>query len=260
MRVYLVLLICYVVSGCTVSGHNKFYKPNDSVKNIPNLIFLEKGRKPEVYFTDNLSRDTYILRSRLYVPIGYSSFNGAYEDENKIKKQATRIGAILALASFAHTNTEKNEGALLLPDSSTTYYSGSIYGGSYSGTSTTFGTTVVPITTTSRRYDQAAIYFVASSKKPRFGILIKDLSTEQRRLLGTNTGAIIDVVVEKSNAFYSNVMPGDILLKIDGVNVMDASHAKKMIKNVKYSNFGVSFTLAREGKTLNIKVSGLEND
>lgn len=250
MRVLFVSLVAFVMAGCA-SGYQTFYKPYVDARTLGNVELLEPGEEPKVYGTKNFDRDIKILKSKMYRPIGDSSFNGEYEDVSNVKAQAKRIGATLVLVNSEYTNTQTTTTHLFVPNPSTTYHSGSVYGsggyGGYSGTSTTYGSTAVPITTHQRRYDQTAVFFVKSTEKLRFGIFLNNISNEQRIALERNTGAIIDVVVEESPAFYSNVLPGDILIKVNDSDVRNRDHAMDLLDKVSLSANSALFTIIRKG-------------
>ena len=75
----------------------------------------------------------------------------------------------------------------------------------------------VPIIRQLRRYDHVAIYFVRRIGKPRFGFEYSDLEPDQRQALGRNTGAVVLIVIEKTPAFYANVVEGDVIIAVDGI-------------------------------------------
>lgn len=211
-----------------------------------------------MYGTNDLDRDRKILMSKMYRPVGYSSFNGEYEDDNDVKAQAKRVGATVVLVNSEYTNTQTTTSPLFLPSSSTTQHSGSVYGGGvygrYSGTSTTYGRTVVPITTQQMRYDQAAVFFVKSTNKLRVGVFLNNLSDRQRQTLERNTGALIEAVAEESPAFYANLLPGDVLIKVNDSNVKNEKHAVDLMRQLGPSEDTTMFTIIRNGKEQSITI------
>jgi C-terminal processing protease CtpA/Prc len=227
---FIVFLVVLIVAGC-VSGYQQFYEPYDDARTLSDVELLKPDEEPKVYGTNDFDRDIRALRSKQYVRVGYSSFNGQYEDESNVKAQAKRIGATIILVNAKYTDTQTTTSLLFLPNSSTTY-----------------GNTIVPITTEQRRYDQTAVFFVKSTKKLKFGVILNNLSDEQRRAFERNTGAIINVVVEGSPAFNSNVLPGDILIKVNDSNVRDAKHASELMQEVSSSANSTVFTVIRNGK------------
>lgn len=256
--VKILCLFCLLIFIGCASGYQQFYKQIVDPRTLSDAELLTPGENPKIYGTDDFKRDTLILRSKMYIPIGSSSFNGSYEGKAKIAAQAQRVGATIVLIKSRYTNTETTSTPLFLPSASTTYQSGTIYSGSasgsYSGTNTTVGNTVVPITTNQRRYDQEAIFFVKSTKKPRFGVILNDLSNDQRVAIERNMGAVVIAVVEDTPAFFSNVLPGDILIKINDSNIRNAKHATELMQGFSPSADSAMFTVIRKGKEQTITI------
>lgn len=273
MKYIKIILITVLLTGCARSGYKQFYTPYIDATILTDVELLAKGKDPQIFGTDNFEKDIQILRSKNYIPIGHSSFNGGYEDTKNAASQAKRIGATIVLINSQYTNTQTRTSTLFLPDNKTTYHSGTAnsnttyqnsYSGhlgnsstntGYSGTSITYGIKAVPHTTYKRRYDQNAVYFIKSTKKLRFGVYVNDLSLDQRIDLERNTGAFINVVIEDSPAFYSNVMMGDVLIAIDGTSVKNANHALELMRNVSNAATSSDFTVIRNGveKKINIQ-------
>lgn len=272
MRLPFILLIILMLSGCAASGYRQFYTPYIDAKKLPEVQLLTAGQEPQILGSDNFDRDEQILKSKKYVPIGYSSFNGPFEDTKNAAAQAKKIGASIVLVSSQYTNTLTTTSTLLLPDNKTTYHSGtasgntsynSAYGGylgnsntnvNYSGTSTTYGTKAIPITSHQNRYDQKAVYFVKSTKKHKFGIHFKDPTPEQRAIFERNTGVIVDVVYEDSPAFYSNVMVGDLIISADDSLVINTKQAKELFNNKLIDKESSKLTVIRNGSEKEIEV------
>lgn len=250
-------LSAILVAGCAASGYQQFYKAYGDPKAIPDVQLLATGEKPTIYSSDDLDRDIKILLSKGFTPIGQSAFNGALEGEQQVIAQASRVGARVVLVKSAYTNTQTNTVPLFLPNNSTTYSSGTAYGtggsASYYGSSTTYGNTVVPITSQQRRYDQTAVYFVKVNKKYKFGVQLADLTPEQRVAIERNTGAVINVVLENSPALVANILPGDILIRLNGVDVRNTAHALELMAAAP-SNADVELDVLRNGQMRAIHV------
>lgn len=272
MKYLKLVVLVILLESCAQSGYKKFYHPYIDAKKTSDVVLLAQGQEPEIYGTNDFERDIHILRSKYYLLVGYSAFNGKYEDKSNIIAQAQGIGATVVLITSKYTDTQTNTSTLFLPDNKTTYYSGtgsantsynSAYSGylgnstsnaSYSGTSTTYGTKTVPITSHQRRYDQAAYFFVKSTKKHKYGVIPKDLTPELRKELRRNTGVLIDVVFEGTPAFNSNVLAGDVLIAIDGMSVHDKEQAGSVIKSLDPNAPSAVFTVIRNGKEKNITI------
>jgi hypothetical protein len=77
MRAVLPIMCLLVLSTGCANGYRQFYHPIvPDPRTQPDLELLTSGEKPAVYATGNLDRDALILRTRRYVPVGYSAFNG----------------------------------------------------------------------------------------------------------------------------------------------------------------------------------------
>lgn len=266
MKFIHICIISLSLVGCAQSGYKTFYKPYVDTKTLTDVELLAEGQEPKVFGTDDFEKDTKILRSKQYFPIGFSSFNGGYEGEGSAIAQAKRVGATIVLVNSKFTNTQTTTSTLFLPDNKTTYHSGSAYGNTsynsayggylgssatnanYSGTSTTYGTKAVPITNQQQRYDQTALFFIKNTKKLKFGVFLKELTPDQRTVLERNTGVLIDVVVENSPAFISNVLAGDILIKIDNNLVINGESASKLMSNVNPNAKSSTLTIIRNKK------------
>ena len=148
MKILKVVALVAILSGC-VSGYQQFYKPYVDVKTLSDIETLKEGESPKVYSSNNMNADGKALVSKGYIALGYSSFNGEYENESALISQAYRIGAAIVLTGSAYTNTETTTRPVYMPTSSTTTQSGSVYGyggsASYNGSSTTYGNTALAV-------------------------------------------------------------------------------------------------------------------
>lgn len=247
------------MTGCATNRYQQFYRPyvHTDASSLQEVEWLKEGEEPHLYQTDNLGRDFRTLRSKKYLLIGYSSFNDSYQDENQIKEQARRVGATLVLTNSKYTDTETSTKNLYIPTTSTTYHSGSFYGssgGGYSGASTTRGSSVIPVTTHQRRYDQHAYFFVKSTKKLKFGVILSDLSEETKVKLKRNTGVLVDIVVEDSPAFYANILSGDVLVAIDEFSFNTFKEADEVLRYYDTSKGQAVLKIIRDEKEKDIVI------
>jgi S1-C subfamily serine protease len=192
-----------------------------------------------------------------------SSFNGESESEQAVANQAKSVGAVLVLVNSKFTDSRVVTTPLFLPDNQTTYYSGYVNGtygsANYSGSSTTYGTTVVPITSAQQRYDQTAVYFVKITKKPKFGLNLEDLPPELRARYERNTGALITIVMEESPAFVANIIPGDILIEFNGTPVINAEQAFNLMRTYSPKLDKCLFKIIRNGTEKSIELQLLQS-
>jgi hypothetical protein len=277
MKLIIGMFFIVALSGCASSGYKSFYKPILDVNNLNEVELLSPNEDPKVLTSNDLKKDIYTLRSKNYIAIGSSSFNGGKESIENAVDQAKEIGATVVLASSNYTNTQTTASTLLLPNNKTTYHNGlassnstysNSYGkkigsssssGSYIGTSTEYGAQAVPFTSNQRRYNQSAVFFVKSTIKPRFGLATTDIPQALRVKIKINTGSMIDVVLEDTPAFYANLLPGDVIISINGINVKNPGHGIEIMNSTPREQKISQFKIIRdqEEKDVAINLEGL---
>ena len=255
MKFIICIFAALILTSCA-SNHQNFYRPYYDVNTLKEVEVLRDDQEPLLYTSDNIDRDVHHLMSKHYIVIGYSSFNGGYEDQEAIITQAKSVGATAVISNSTFTNTATTTSMLVLPNNQTTYHSGSVssrsfgYGNvnsTYSGTSTTYGTKTVPVTSSQNRYDQVAIYLVKSTAKPKIGIYYEDLSPEQRSEIGRNTGTVVTIVMENTPAFAANLLTGDIIIAIDGREIEGIEHANRLFDSIPEDSSSSVLTILRKG-------------
>lgn len=214
MRIHTIVVIALIMAGCAsvnnVNNYQKFYKQLVDSRRLQDVEVLQVDQEPQLVPTTRLDSDIKSLRAKQYILIGSSSFNGRYQDERMIKAQAARVGATVVLVYAVPTKGH--------------------------------------VAASQQRYDQVAVFFVKSTKKLRFGVSVIDLDPEQRSARDRNTGALVDVVMENSPAFTANVLPGDILVEVNGVSVLNATHAVELMLNADVSNGTAVLKVIRKGE------------
>ncbi len=220
-----VLLLPVLFFSCaSTGGIADFYKPNFSENELPNECYLQEGEEPKVYYSSDISSDINLLRSNYYQVLGYSTFNGPAEGDlsNNVKNMCKLKKAQIGLYNYEYTDTRNGW----------TQY------GSYS----------------IKRYDYTVVLFVSLPisyiQNQHSGFEVKDLDQNTRMLLQRNTGAVIDVVYNKSNAFYANVIRNDVLVEINGVPIVSARDYYNFLKNCTAASFIIK--VIRNGQEITI--------
>lgn len=251
------VLVVVGLSACVTSGYQQFYKPYRSDSELKEIEMLGKDESPAIFSSTDFQRDGDILVSKGYIALGISGFNGPMASETEVVAQARRVGATMVLINANYTGTVTSTVPLFLPDSSTTTNAGSISGrggsATYSGTSTTSGTKVVNLTRETQRYDQAALYFAKFTRKHKYGLLLADLTPELRVREERNTGVLIKIVFEDTPAFMANILPGDILIEVDGIPVRNVMHAMERLSSTP-TDSKTTFKIIRNGREKEIQV------
>lgn len=221
----------FALAGCQ-NPYSQFYTnrvPADRVQ------YLLPHTGETQYFSatsTDMRGESRSLISRGYVPIGNASFEaraGDYSSDLHQRAKELQADVVLVSSSYARTQSGAIPVMTYQPgQTSTTYTSGQVHTNSYgngygygsanySGTSTTtspgtYNTEYIPYSVARNNYTAVFFrrnYFI-------FGATYNRLDDEQRRMLQRNTGIVVDIVVEGTPAFAANILPGDILLTIDG--------------------------------------------
>lgn len=198
-----VIFTAVALTGCA-NGYRDFYKANPG-EQLSNLILLEPGATPKISHSPNPESDISQLLSKNYRIIGESSFNGKMHSEADLVTQAQSVRATHVLYGSKFVTTQAISTPLFTPNG-------------LGGINTT------AFTNQQMRYDQWAYYFAKSKTKLRFGIMTTDLSMEERKTVGSNTGAVVRGVHEDTPAFAANVFKDDVITHVDGKPVRNTEH------------------------------------
>jgi hypothetical protein len=223
-RTMIVTLAASIGLAACVNPYTKFYDGKPDGHGIANYVPVTEPL--QIYRSDDLKADIATLEKRGYMPFGRSSFNANPRkvDEDQLRDQAKKVGAVAVLVSSRYTNTETGALPLVLPNNSTTYVNGS-YG---SATATTYGSQTVMMPYSVRRDDFLAVYFV--KVRPHLGVDYGVIDPATRNRLQTNAGALVSVVVDGTPAAAADILPGDIILSADGQRVDGVVQLSELLK------------------------------
>lgn len=188
--------------------------------------------------------------------IGESSFNtGKRVSDDDALKQGQAVGADLVLVFLPqYTGSVTSSVPITTPTTNTSYTTAnataygpggpvSAYG---NATTTTYGsnTTYVPITV--NRSDYGAIYFVKG--RFRIGAFVRNLNDLERQLLQTNQGVVVMTIVNDSPAYKADILPGDMIIAMDGERVTNQEGFTRMAAERKGRM--INFSLVRQGHVI----------
>lgn len=224
MKNALTAMIALALAACA-SGYSQFYTPIAGA--TPEAI--ERIRSAPAPATPVVERSSTVpdaeqYARRGYVAIGYSSFSSGHsESEQNAVDQGKKVGAdLVVIVNPSYAGSVTSQIPLTTPTTTTSYTTGSAtaYGSGGSATAygnsttTTYGSKTTYIPMTVNRYNYGAVYFVKRSFS--FGALWRDLSNDERASLQSNSGVYVTTIVDNTPAFRSDVLAGDIIVKIDG--------------------------------------------
>jgi len=250
--------------GC-VNPYEKFYVDRTGGSGIPNSAVMNIGEEPKLIQGTNTDGDTQRMLEDGFRLIGYSDFNAGNTSIDGAIEQAKNVHAAVVIYYSKYRNTVSGAMPLTLPNTETTTTNvyGNTYGSSgynsFSGTanSTTYGTRTTYIPYNVNRYDYFASYWV-KSKPGVLGVIIKNMTDEQRKEVGGNKGVAIQTVVVNSPAYRADFLKGDILRTFANTDLYDYRDAVELIKQ--HAGEKVDITYMRDGKefTKSVQLGGLQ--
>jgi hypothetical protein len=270
------LFLIFCVGCATTNPFYQFYQDQTGgadITTVPTVV-LPSG-EPKIYSGSNVDADVQKMLEEGFWLLGYSSFNAGNVNERQLIAKAKDVKAEVVVFYSQYTNTISGSVPLTLPDNKTittntsgsAYGSGNVYGyggsayysgsGSYYGNSNTtvYGTKTTYIPYSQNRYDYLATYWI-KMKKPILGVYANDLPSEIREKIGSNKGVIISAVVRKSPAFMADILRGDIIRKVNDLEITDAITFHESLPQ--FADQMVSIEILRDGKSI-IKEVKLNN-
>lgn len=191
---------------------------------VPQEGVIDASTSPEILPSlGDVDKDIEAMFRRGFVPVGYTSFNSANDKTADGVRLAKKLRARYVIVSTRLASSQTSMLPLTLPSTTTTTTNGSasISGpggsaqGTYSGTSTTYGTSTAYIPYTASRFDKLAIYFKEIPPKGT-GLKVRDLTNEEMLALGTRHAFAVVFVRDGSPAFDADIFPGDIVTQVNG--------------------------------------------
>jgi hypothetical protein len=258
MRHVAVCVAALVLCACA-NPYAQFYRGRADGRTLPN--YVPPDTPLQIYSTNNFPRDVDALERHSFAPIGESSFNIAESrvSERELQAEAEKLGAAVVLVASRYTGTVTGAVPLVMPNNSTSYTTGNATvtgpGGvadvTGSTTTNTYGSSVVMMPYAIRRADFDAVYFVKVHQ--HFGVFYGVIDDATRARLQTNAGALIKTIVEGSPAAHADILPGDIILAVDGERVDGPEGLNSQLR----ARLGheITFTIDRNGQRIEKKAT-----
>ena len=247
------------IVGCT-NGYSQFYTPAPGA--TPEVISATRAsaapQNPAIERSafGNTEQLLAAYAKRGYLVIGESSFNsGERVSDEDATKQGQAVGADLVLIFVPqYTGSVTSSVPITTPTTNTSYTTAnataygpggpvSAYG---NATTTTYGSNTTYIPVTVDRSDYGAIYFV----KGRFqiGAFVRNLNDLERQLLQTNQGVVVLTIVDDSPAYKADVLPGDMIIAMDGERVSNQEGFTRMASA--RTGRSIKLSLIRQGRSI----------
>jgi hypothetical protein len=267
-RLTAVMLAATLLGGC-VNSFSKYYQPQNPA-NPASLKsqLLPPPNQPALYtHSDNVQADAMRMATDGYVLIGTSSF---YAPANKVTKdqaiaQGKEVGASVVLIKSQYKDTRSGVVPFTLANPnvvSTVNTSGTVYGtngnsATYSGSGTVttpggYSTYAIPYSVD--RNDFFASYWAKRDpNKIHLGLNYLPLPNEVRKKLERNTGVQVAAVVKGTPAFKANFIEGDILLSLNGEDIIDVASLSAALNQL--AGQRITFNLLRDYQPREISVT-----
>lgn len=244
------------LAGCASNPYRQFYNDNTEGKDLTTLDVIVTGAEPKVLSGNDPAEESKKMLEDGYLLIGYSSFTSGGIDQNDAVELARELKADVVIIFSEFLNTVSGTVPINTPTTQTTYStanataygSNGTYANAYgSGTSTTYGnrTTYMPFSV--NRYKQGAQYWI-KAKPPTFGAFTKDLSEDKKQETESNKGVEIDIVIKNTPAFNADFLAGDVIKKIDNVEINQKEDYGKALRALTGKKVSIEFL--RKGKPL----------
>lgn len=206
-------------------------------------------------FVAGLSKDNF-------VPVAQSSFNWSdFPTDDEIKWAGRRARADIALYTSKYQQTVSGVRGVpnYTPGTTTNINTAGTVGGfggvpySQNSTVTTpgrVGVSYVPYQ--ANVYSQTVLYWRKMQPRP-FGANFQKTDEDWRKKHGRNFGVVCKFVINDSPAYKANLFSGDIVLRVNAVEIANEEQMMKVIED----NLGksISLDIDREGKEMQIAVS-----
>ncbi len=246
------ILAIFLISCTSTNPYTRFYYSNigeNTISDCPDFILPYE--EPKLYTSNNLESDLNKLIMNNYHLVGYSFFNADGVNNDLAISQAKTVGAALILVKNKHTDTVSGSIPMELPTklTSTSSNSGSVggYSYSYSSYTRTNNTKTYNKAFNKSRFDYIALYFVENAPL-KLGIQMIDIPLDVRKTLKRNSGAFVQYVKNDSPAFYADIVPGDIIIKVNDIEINNRKQLAEVINDCK--GIGTKFKIIRNNEVV----------
>ena len=253
-KTFICILVAVVLSGCAMVNIKHYYRDNTGgVKDISkDSRWIAASGEPELRIGNNINEDMKKLAEIGYGVIGSCDFSGV--TKAPVRSQALYVGkelrASLVMLYIHSGKPVIGEAPMTLPNMQTanTQIMGNVGNTPISGSAitTTYGTqtTYIPYALELNDY---VIVFLAKIKS-RIGIYYNDLTSEDKKQIGSNKGVVVKSLIKGSPAFEADIIDGDIIKKLNGAEVIDAEQFGKLLDENNENK--ISLTFIRGGKEM----------
>ena len=225
---YLVFLaMAMILCSCASNSYRLSYASND----IPSELWNRCMDKPILVEINDFSQVAE-WEAEGYCVLGQSIFNGNWFSRAWAIDFAKEIGASHILVHFKNTELKEQQVTVYVPTATPTYHYGYVYtrhgrARYYGGADIT--TSLVPVTSSQiiAKWEQTAIFLAKLKQIPSYGVEFD----APPNIPGQKDGEVkIRVVYRGSSAEKQGICVGDVLLRINGVDIPNHAALEQFFK------------------------------
>jgi len=192
---------------------------------------------PEIYLgsSDDFA-DIRALTENSYVPLGHSEVAKDGSDPRQAVDQGKQIGASLIVVYGEPFDLPAGQTLKALP----------FHPGFASGEKGTIGSVPRPVE------KGRVVAYWAKARPPVFGVYGRPLKDEEKTRLRRNSGMFVDAVANGSPAAAAGIQEGDVILEIDGKQILDVTAVQAFLESI--AGKKVRVDLVRLGSPLSVEV------
>ena len=215
-KLFLILLMSTLIGCTSVNPYTETYISTPNVNISINDTKPETNSNIKIINSTNIKDDLINIYEDGYEMVGYSSFNTTDLSEKYVKDQALNVGATLVIYSKTFASQDSELEPMFL--------NGFCYGGYYSSVNCTgFDWQYV----VRSKYDYLATFWVKTNLT-ELGILVQDISVENRKELGINNGVEVNAI-RKDSVARNEIALSDVIIKINGNDIKNKIDYRKIM-------------------------------
>jgi hypothetical protein len=184
---------------------------------VQRTVLMPPLTVPEIYLgSSDESVDIRALSENSYVPLGYSTVMNGGSDPRQAADQARQIGASLMVLYGEPFDMPAGETLKALP----------FHQSFASGEEGTIGRAPRPVE------KGRLVAYWAKVRPSVFGIFSRPLNDEEKARLRRNNGIFVGTVINGSPAAAAGIQEGDVILAIDGKQILDPNAVPDFLNSI----------------------------
>ncbi len=235
MRPSILVAAVAVVSMAAAAQANDFKRYYEPIPDTGPIPFATDRRQPEIVHGGlDAWNDIAKLWEKGYRPIGDARFNAEWENDGDALKFARKLGAGYVVRYTKYLGSHETTRTITTPQSSTTPLNVRVNGayglqiGTLTGTMTTRWTETETVPYTYTLFGHTAVYFALLEKRGS-GLYLIPPTKEGAAVAGTDQGGQVLAVRDGSPAYNADILPGDVIVALDGQGLPTYSSFNKII-------------------------------